>query len=227
MPNPRPTCPNCGKEVGEDFGYCPYCATQLKPFCPSCKRELRPGYVACPYCGFSLEAATPAKQLYRRGGGKSMFLRILTVLSLIGGIIDVIQGANEGTFQFANYMYFQNAGMLIPDSARFLALLQVPIGVIVVIVGIVQFLIVYGLIYGKAFSRKYLLRLVSLAFVLSVVMLSIDAGISSIFTLPSVVFSFDIFFVAWTFFLLAITYRYVTQQEVREILRATAAPQPT
>jgi len=220
--NPRPTCPNCGKEVGEDFGYCPFCATQLKLFCPSCKRELKPGYVACPYCGFSLEVATPAKQLYRRGG-KSMFLRILTVLSLIGGIIDVIQGANEGTFQFANYMY---QGPM-PSSARFLALLQVPIGVIVVIVGLVQFLIVYGLIYGKAFSRKYLLRLVSLAFLLSVAMLSIDAGISSIFTLPSVVFSFDIFFVVWTFFLLAITYRYVTQQEVREILRATAAPQPT
>ncbi len=222
MANPRPACPNCGKEVGEDFGYCPYCATQLKPFCPSCKRELRPGYVACPYCGFSLEVATPAKQLYRRGG-KSTFLRILTVLSLVGGIIDVIQGANEGTFQFANYMY---QGPM-PNSARLLALLQVPIGVLVVIVGVVQFLVVYGLVYGKAFSRKYLLRLASLAFLLSAAMLSIDAGISSIFTLPSVVFSFDIFFVVWTFFLLAITYRYVTQQEVKEILRATAVPQPT
>jgi len=222
MPNPRLTCPNCGKEVGEDFEYCPFCATQLKPFCPSCKRELKPGYVACPYCGFSLEMATPAKQLYQRRG-KSMFLRILTVLSLVGGIIDVIQGANEGTFQFANYMY-QGP---IPDSARFLALLQVPIGVAVVTVGIVQFLIVYGLAYGKAFSRKYLLRVAGLAFLLSVAMLSIDAGISSIFTLPSVVFSFDVSFVVWTLFLLAITYRYVTQQEVREILRATAAPQPT
>ena len=61
------TCPSCGWEVGEDFGYCPYCATQLKPFCPSCKRELQPGYVACPYCGFRLGSESTAKQLYVKG----------------------------------------------------------------------------------------------------------------------------------------------------------------
>ena len=212
------TCPSCGKEVREDFGYCPFCATPLKPFCPSCKRELKPGYVACPYCGFRLDAGTPARQLYRKGG-KSMFLRILIVLTFVGGLIDVVQGANESTFQFANYTY-QGP---IPDAARYLALLQVPLGILVIIVGIVEFFIVPGLIYGKAFSRRYLLKMASLTFLLSVVMLSVDAAISTVFSLPSAVFSFDIFFVVWAFFLLAITYRYVSQQEVREILRATAA----
>jgi hypothetical protein len=173
----------------------------------------------CPYCGFRLGAGTPAKELYRRGG-KSLFLRFLTVLLLVGGVIDVIQGLNEGTFQLANYLY-QGP---IPDVARFLALSQVPIGILVVIVGVVQFLVVYGLAYGKAFSRRYLLRLAGLTFVLSAVILFLDAGISTIFTLPSVIFSFDIFFVLWTFFALTFTYRYVTQQEVREILRATATP---
>ena len=214
------TCPSCGKEVREDFGYCPFCASPLKPFCPSCKRELRPGYVVCPYCGFRLEAETQARQLYRKGG-RSMYLRILTVLTLVGGIIDVIQGANESTFQFANYVY-QGP---IPDAARDMAVFQVTFGVIVAIVGIAQFFIVYGLVYGKAFSRKYLMKLASLAFLLSVVMLSVDAAMSTVFSLPSAVFSFDIFFVVWTFLLLAITYRYVSQQELREILHATAAPQ--
>jgi len=212
------TCPSCGKEVTEDFGYCPFCATPLKSFCPSCKRELKAGYVACPYCGFRLGAGTPAKQLYRKGG-KSMFLRVLTVLTFVGGIIDVVQGANEGTFQFANYTYPP-----IPDAARYLALLQVPLGILVVVIGVVEFFIVYGLVYGKAFSRRYLLKLAGLTFLLSVVMLTIDAAMSTIFSLPSAIFSFDIFFVVWTFFLLAITNRYVSQQEVREILRATAAP---
>jgi hypothetical protein len=152
-----------------------------------------------------------------------MFLRILTVLSFVGGIIDLIQGVNESTFQYANYNY---SGP-IPDLARYLALSQVPIGILVVMVGIVQFLIAYGLVYGKAYSRRYLLRLAGLTLLLSVLMLSIDAGISSIFALPSVTFSFDIFFVVWNFFLSAITYRYVTQQEVSEILRSTSAPQPT
>ena len=149
-----------------------------------------------------------------------MFLRVLIVLSFLGGIIDVIQGASEGTFQFANYTY-QGP---IPEAARYLALVQVPIGILVVIVGIVQFLIVYGLVYGRAFSRRYLLKFIGLTFLLSVVMLSIDAAISTMYALPSTIFSFDIFFVVWSFSLLAITYRYASQQEVREILRATAAP---
>jgi len=152
-----------------------------------------------------------------------MFLRILTVLSFISAIVDVVQGANESTFQFANYVY-QGP---IPEIARYLALVQVPIGVVVVAVGMVQFLIVYGLIYGRAFSRRYLLKMVSLAFLLSVVMLALDGAISSVFTLPSVIFSFDIFFVVWSFLVLALTYRYVRQQEVREILRATASPAQT
>lgn len=149
-----------------------------------------------------------------------MFLRVLTVLTLVGGIIDVVQGANEGTFQFANYTYTPP----IPDAARYLALFQVSVGILVVVVGVVEFFIVYGLVYGKAFSRKYLLKLASLTFLLSIVMLSIDAAISTIFSLPSVIFSFDVFFVVWTFFILAITNHYVSQQEVKEILRATAAP---
>lgn len=217
------TCPNCGNEVREDFAYCPFCSAPLKQFCPSCKRELKPGYVACPFCGFRLEAATPAKRLYLKGGAKSLFLRVLTVLSLVGGVIDIVQGANEGTFQFANYMY-QGP---IPDVARYMALAQVPIGILVALVGILQFLIAYGLTYGTAFSRRYLLKFAGLTFVFSVLMISLDAGISSIFTLPSVVFSSDIFFVFWTLFVLVVTYRYVTQQEVREILRETATPLPT
>jgi len=214
------TCPSCGKEVSEDFGYCPYCATPLKPFCPSCKRELRAGYVACPYCGFRLEPGTPAKRLYRKAG-KSLFLRALIVLTFVGGLIDAIQGANESTFQFANYTY-QGP---IPDVARYLALLQVSLGILVIVVGIVEFFIVPGLIYGRAFSRRYLLKMASLSFLLSVLILFIDASISTVFSLPSATFSFDIFFAVWTFLLLAVTYRYVSQQETREILRATAASQ--
>jgi len=215
------SCPSCGKEVREDFDYCPYCAAQLRAFCPSCKRELKPGYVACPHCGFRLEAETPARQLYRKGG-KSLFLRFLIVLSGVGAVIDVVQGANEGTFQFANFVY-QGP---IPDSARYLALVQVPVGILVLIVGIAQFFIVYGLVYGKAFSRKYLLRLAAITFLLAFVMLSVDGVMSAIFPLPTVVFAFDGFFVVWTFILLAVTYRYVGEQETREILSATAASEP-
>jgi hypothetical protein len=211
------TCPNCGNEVGEDFSYCPFCETPLKPFCPSCKRELRSGYVRCPYCGFRLGSETIATKLYVKGG-RSRLLSFIIVLSFVGGVIDVVQGANESTFQYANYVYQGS----VPELARYSALVQVPIGVLVVLLGIVQFYVFYGLIYGKAFSRRYILKLVSLTFVLSLAMFSLDEMISGVFSLPPTVLPFDIFFVLWAFFLLAVVWRYVRQQEIREILRSTA-----
>ena len=45
-------CNNCGREIQNDFRFCPYCQTILKPkYCGTCGRELKPDYVICPYCG--------------------------------------------------------------------------------------------------------------------------------------------------------------------------------
>lgn len=210
------TCPNCGNEIREDFSFCPFCETPLKPFCPSCKRELEPGYVRCPYCGFRLGSETPAKTLYVKKG-RSRFLSLIILLSIMSGIVDVIQGANESTYQYANYVY-QGP---IPSTARYLALAQIPIGVLVLLLGISQFFIFYGLVYGKAFSRRYILKLVSLTFVLSIVMLSLDGIMSLVFSLPPSVLPFDIFFVVWTLLTQIFVWRYVIIQENRAILRST------
>jgi len=163
-----------------------------------------------------LGAETPAKKLYVKGG-RSRYLSLIIVLSFVSGVIDVIQGANESTYQYANYVY-QGP---IPVLARYLALTQVPIGVLVLLVGIALFYIFYGLVYGKAFSRRYVLKLVGLTFVLSVVMFSLDGIISLVYSLPSSVLPFDIFFVLWAFFVLVIVWRYVIIQETRAILSST------
>ena len=210
-------CPKCGKEVREDFNFCPYCETPLKPFCPACKRELEADYARCPYCGFRLGSETPAKRLYTKGG-RSRLLTFVIILVFVGGIINAVQGASEATFQWANYTY-QGP---IPVAAQYLALVQVPVGVGVVILGIIQLLLFYGLVYGKAFPRRYLLRVVGITFVLSLVMLSLDEVISGMFSLSSAVLGFDIFFVIWSFFVLAVVWRYVSIQEMKAILRSTA-----
>ena len=158
---------------------------------------------------------TPAKKLYVKGG-RSRFLSLIIVLSIVGGVIDIIQGAIESTYQYANYVYPP-----ISALARYLALAQVLIAVVVVLLGIVQFVIFYGLVYGKAFSRRYILRLVGLTFVLSLAMFSLDETISLVYSLSPTVLSFDIFFVLWAFFLLVVVWRYVDLQETREILRST------
>jgi len=62
---------------------------------------------------------------------------------------------------------------------------------------------------------------VVVTFVLSLMMLSLDAVISLVFSLPPTVFPFDIFFVTWAFFVLVVVWRYVMVQEARAILRST------
>lgn len=213
------TCPNCGKEVREDFSFCPYCETPLKPFCPSCKRELQADYARCPYCGFKLGPATPANRLYQRKGGKSIFLRVVTLLSFAGGVIDTLLGTSVGTYNYDIFLYPP-----APQIARYLALAQVAFGVILIVFGIFLLVIVYGLIYEKRFSRKHILNVASLTFILSMVVFLVDVGISSIFPLAPIVISSDIFFVLWSLFVLVVIWRYVRQQDLKDFLYSPTIP---
>jgi hypothetical protein len=213
-----PPCPNCGKEVREDFTYCPFCEAPLKSSCPSCKREIQPGYRVCPYCGFSLSSGTPARLLYGKGG-RSTFLTLIIVLSFVGGFIDILQGLSESTYDYVLYV------LPFPLLVRGLSLVQVAFGILLVMLGVAQLLITYGLVYRKLFSRKYLLRLTSLLFFLSLAVFSCDMVISILLPLSSAILSFDIFFVLWSLSLLVVIYRYVSQQEEREILSQTT-PNP-
>lgn len=46
------TCSHCGKTVGKDFTFCPFCLEQLKPAtCRVCGKQLESGWKGCPYCG--------------------------------------------------------------------------------------------------------------------------------------------------------------------------------
>ena len=174
----------------------------------------------CPYCGFSLSSGTPARLLYKKGG-RSTILTLVIVFSFFGGVIDVIQGLSESMYDYSLYLY----PIPPPVLAGGLMLVQVALGILLVILGIAQLFVAYGLVYGKSFSRKYLLKVTSLLFFLSLAVLSCDLVISSMVSLPSAILSFDIFFVLWSLSLLVIIYRYVRQQEVREILSETS-PNP-
>ena len=148
-----------------------------------------------------------------------MFLNIVIVLSLVGGIIAVVQGISESSFQYANFVY-QGP---IPDLARYLALAQVPIGILVILLGFLQLYVFYGLVYGKAFPRRYLFQAVGLTFALFLVTLFLDGMISIVFPLPAIVLPTDAIFVTWALFVFLAVWRYVRIQEVKSILRTTSA----
>lgn len=43
-------CPKCGKNVSEEFKFCPYCEFKLVKDCPKCGKQLLNDWKACPYC---------------------------------------------------------------------------------------------------------------------------------------------------------------------------------
>lgn len=45
-------CGNCGKMVGRNFAFCPFCLAALKnPICRVCGRQMQSGWKGCPNCG--------------------------------------------------------------------------------------------------------------------------------------------------------------------------------
>ncbi|MEW6708455.1 MAG: HEAT repeat domain-containing protein [Candidatus Riflebacteria bacterium] len=47
-------CPNCGKLVGRNFTFCPFCLGHLRNACRKCGRAVEPGWKGCPDCGAPL-----------------------------------------------------------------------------------------------------------------------------------------------------------------------------
>jgi HEAT repeat protein len=47
-------CPHCGKMVGLNFSFCPFCLGHLRSTCRTCGRAVEPGWKGCPYCGTAL-----------------------------------------------------------------------------------------------------------------------------------------------------------------------------
>lgn len=52
-------CEQCGRQIEEDYLFCPYCGSDVAPqvqlsCCPKCETELPDGAVFCPRCGISL-----------------------------------------------------------------------------------------------------------------------------------------------------------------------------
>lgn len=49
-------CPNCAREIADEYVACPHCTTALKHPCSECERAISFAWLACPWC------ATPTEQ---------------------------------------------------------------------------------------------------------------------------------------------------------------------
>ncbi len=50
-PENQQPCRHCGKKVGINFTFCPFCLGHLKAACHKCGRAMDPGWKGCPDCG--------------------------------------------------------------------------------------------------------------------------------------------------------------------------------
>jgi HEAT repeat protein len=48
-------CPHCGKAVGSNFSFCPFCLGHLRNTCKACGRAVEPNWKGCPDCGAPLK----------------------------------------------------------------------------------------------------------------------------------------------------------------------------
>jgi RNA polymerase subunit RPABC4/transcription elongation factor Spt4 len=44
-------CVHCGKLVGRNFTFCPFCLGHLRHACRNCGRAIDPKWKGCPDCG--------------------------------------------------------------------------------------------------------------------------------------------------------------------------------
>ncbi|MDD2998741.1 MAG: HEAT repeat domain-containing protein, partial [Candidatus Riflebacteria bacterium] len=47
-------CTHCGKPVGRNFTFCPFCLSHLRHSCRNCGRMIEAGWKGCPDCGAHL-----------------------------------------------------------------------------------------------------------------------------------------------------------------------------
>jgi uncharacterized membrane protein YvbJ len=72
-------CPNCGKEVEEDAGFCGYCGYEFvkendtdaitTTLCPNCGKDLEEDAVFCTKCGYELPVREEEKKKVSEEGG--------------------------------------------------------------------------------------------------------------------------------------------------------------
>ncbi|TFG01078.1 MAG: zinc-ribbon domain-containing protein [Promethearchaeota archaeon] len=55
-------CPNCGKEIEEEWKKCPFCSKILKKDCPNCGKTLKVNWLSCPFCGFDFNKSKKTKK---------------------------------------------------------------------------------------------------------------------------------------------------------------------
>ena len=216
-------CPNCGKEIQEDFTFCPYCEYPLKPFCPSCKREVAPEYVKCPYCGFMLKGGVPAQQLYLKHSGFPASYLAFALLYLLTGALNIGQGITSANSNLSSY----DAPTIFPSGTQSELVILVIMGSLIVILGVAQLVASYGLLTKKQWSKSLATTSAFFAVLLYLVTMIFDMlVVGSYYTSPpwlQLISTTDIVLVAWSVILLAMALLCLRGERVWELLNPVEA----
>jgi double zinc ribbon protein len=211
-------CPNCGKDVREDFAFCPFCEYPLKPFCPSCRREVQADYVRCPYCGFKLKGSTSAQVAFGQRPSLPIAFVMISFALLLTAIFNIGEGLNLATSDLSSYASTQP----FPAGTQNELGVLVVLGVLLSILGLAQLVATYGLFARKPWSRSLTYAAAGVACLLYIGVLVLDTLVSgSYYSSPpwvELIPAYDTALLVWSLALLVAMRVYLERQYVEEIL---------
>ncbi len=148
---------------------------------------------------------------------------VVSLVWVVGGIVSLYEGYHVSSFSYGIY---QSMGSL-PQYLQPLAAVEVGLGALMVLLGVVQLVFVYGFVSLGRWAQNAALRLALGVFLLFLI--AVPAGEwleNSLYGTP--LFSLmDEFFVAWSLFYIISTWRYANKQQVWDFLYTEVGPSPS
>jgi len=148
-------CPHCGYQIKRDVEFCPQCGGKLTivNYCPKCGAVPEKNEKYCSSCGENLinVQTITAQSVTKRPTG----IVVLCVLWFLGGLYNVFAGlstlaSDVDVMTSESYYYDQELQSWLSWAIPTEAIIMV----IVALLGIVQFVTIYGLWNGKSWSYK-------------------------------------------------------------------------
>lgn len=228
------TCPNCGYENKKEAKFCSHCGGKLEVvnYCSNCGNKVEGGEKYCPNCGENLSGKKPIEPYtlpiaptLQPKSKRPTGITVICILWFLGGFYNFFIGLIGFGDGLSVMMELSRGNYISNQATTAWASWAVPIEaalmLIVVVLGIMQFVTIYGLWNRRSWSYKYGLAIPIVAIITNwsemflLLTAPISLGIIANPIMPIISLISGIIYIA-----------YLRQAHVKEWLRVTVEEYP-